>query len=694
MSKLDISQRVLNEAQRQAVLSSTAIRRAFQQGFIKSWAHIESRFQIIIPDSFKTLPFSYANLSLFCQAWEVNYAERLEKAREGTTTSRKILIDKDVTKFGNMELKPEQEGAFKAIREALLDNKSIKGAINDGVTGSGKTYLGTALIAYLICVKKILADPLISLKPHAVIIITPKKVIETWKRVIDSAGLGEYLLNRKIFVMGNGVLNTTFGDMYCDQEEDPNTGEVSYVWKPMLSPELLILDEAHNFTRKNSTRTNKVHALLRCKQRPKVLAMSATLAEKVNDGLTYCLLTDLTFNGQKITRDNFSSFARILDKNPHKPSIEGVKRLRGVLNNYIFSFPYIKPKFKAINQVWLVDFETQKQRAIYDRAFQDYIEVCKKVGKNTDFGKVHQYVALTIFRRTAEPLRAGPIAHRIAENFKRGDKATLVGTAYIDTIAEIMFLLKDKYNIDRKHVSIIWGGKREYHSEDLLSKEEIDAKLKQGLMSFIRDKDFIRKMKISLKYLEDAKFHGETAEEQVYRHTKLKELGMLGNQTENQQQVEIDNFQDGTTVINLFTLASGGVGLSFDKDKEWLLNREGIFTPVYNGKEFQQALGRDVRRCSLADAYNYICMLNGTVESEHVAPILDMKLKTSAVFSNRAFSLVELLEKPMEGKLVTLRDESTAVKDAEEDTNLVSDFEKKEDEDEEDDVEEVEDLLA
>lgn len=696
MKPIDISQRVLNEAERQATLASVQFRRAFQIGALKSWQQVEARFNIVIPDTFKALPWSAGNFFLFCDSWKLSFAERLRVARDGPAETKKIYVDKDVTTFGNMTLKPEQEGAFKAIVDSLIEKRAVKAAINDGLMGSGKTYLGVALIAYLINVKKILDNPLTKLKPHAVIIITPKKVMESWKRVIDKAGLGSYLNNRKIFVMGNGELNTQFGDMYCSEQEDPVTGEPSYIWNPMMAPELCILDECHNFIRPSSTRTKKIHALAQCKQRPKFLLLSATLAEKVNDGLTYCVLSDVVFNGMRISKDNFSQFARILDKNPQKPSIEGVKRLRGILENNIFSFPYVKPKHKAYNSVWLVDFESPRDQIIYNQAQERYLEVCRKVGKNTDFGKVHQYVALTNFRKTAEPLRVGPIAHRAAENFRLGNVATAIGTAYIETVAELMFRLKDKYGIERKDVSIIWGGKREYNPKDLLSKEEIDATLKKGLAFFIRDRDFVRKLKLSVKYMEDKEVHGETNEEQIYRHAKLKELRMLGKQSDNEQQCEIDNFQDGTTKILIFTLASGGVGLSFDKDKPELLPREGIFTPVYNGKEFQQALGRTVRRESIADAHQYICMLNGTVESQHVAPILDIKLKTSAVFSNRAFSLVDLLERPYseDGQPVRLRTDEEVAADTEKDETLVSDYGVKEDDEEDDDIEDAEDLIA
>lgn len=695
-SKADISARLLNEAARQSSLLASKMLNDYKRSGYKSWSEMEKRYDIAIPNQFKLAEFNFSNLSIFIRIWEQGSAARITAAREGTAPSVKIHVEHDVSSFGNLTLKPEQEGAFRAIRDALYINNTAKAAINNGGTGSGKTFLAVALMAWRIDSGHF-NTPVWALKPHWFIIITPKKVMEGWKRVIDSAGIGHLLLNRKILVMSNAELNTDFGSMYCDMEENEVTGESRYVWQPMLSPDTVFVDEAHNFIRPGSTRTLKLHALIYCKHRPKVILLSATMAEKVNDGLTYIIASDLSYNGQRITRDNFSFFARSIDSEPNKPNMDGVKRLAKFLAPNIFPFPYIKPKFKSSNRVWIVDFERDKDREIYASAFARYIEVCEKVGKNTEFSAYHKFVALGQFRKTAEPLRVPPMARRIADNYKSGTLATAVFTAYVETIAELVFRLTDTYHIPREHISLVWGGKREYKKEDLLSKDEIDSRLKAGFNSWMGDKDFVRKLKLSTKYLEDKVEHAESSEEQAYRHGKLKALGLLGKQRDNQAQIEIDNFQDGTTKIVICTLASGGVGLSFDRDKEHLLQREGILTPVYNGKEFQQGLGRLVRRSSLSGADQLICMLDGTVESEHVAPILDKKLRTSAVFSNRSFTLVDLLERPVTSGHTAehIRTKDEAAKDAENDDTLISDFAAKVevDDDETDAPESLEEIL-
>lgn len=690
MSALVSSPRVLKEAQRQATLTAMRMQTAYQQGLLRSWEDVEKRFSVKIGN--KSIPFNYTTFSTFRTTWQNSVQQRLDESTSVPRDSNRIAIDKDVSKFGSVTLYPEQEGVYKALRAALFTEKKVKAALNDGTMGSGKTYIAAALIAWLINEKKIFNDPMIALRPHPIIIFTPKGVVESWKRVLDAMGLSNYVKTRKIYVFSNGEFTTSIGDMFCSFNEDIATGEESLVWNPVLLPYFAVLDECHNFIRPSSIRTQKVLTMIQSRPRPITLFMSATPMEKVNDAYTFTIAADTEFMGVKVNKDTFKYFAGLLDKEPHKPNREAVKRLRAVLSPNIFSIPYVKPRFKAVNLVWTVDFLSDNHKAIYNTAHTRYLEACRKSGKNTSFGQFERFVALNNYRKTVEPLRAGHLAERGARNFFAGDKATAVGCAYKETVAECVFQWVDKYNIDRSQISIVWGGKRQYKTEDLLSKEEIDEIFRgRGFSELVADRKLLKRVRLTLRYLQDRHEHEENEEQQAHRQDRLRELGLLGKQGDNARQIEIDKFQDGSTRIVIFTLASGGIGLSFDRDKEILLPREGLFTPVYNGKEFQQVLGRLVRRASIADAYQYICMMKGTVEEFHVAPILDTKLKCIAEITNRNFDIIDLLaqEVPVE-KPITLRDEEQAAIDAANDDTIVTDFIGKKTDDEEEDDEEIE----
>lgn len=709
---MNISPAILKEVKRQAVMTAMKMQTYYQRNLLKSWADIEKHFSIEIDVRTKAQTFNYTTFSAFRTLWQNSAEARLEAATSKKEEVTKIKVDHEEIRFGNIKLFPEQTGCFKALRSAFIGpfsdgRKPIKAALQDGYMGSGKSFIGGALIADLVYNQGILKDPFIQMLPHPIMIFTPKGVVEHWKRVLESFGLGNYVRTRKIYVFSNGEFTTSLGDMFCVEEEDDITGESKLEWQPMLTPVMALLDECHNYIRPGSIRTRKVIAMFKAQKRllsrfptlkvkPFSLFMSATPMEKVNDARTFCVAVDTEFMGQKVNEESFNYFARTIDREPNKPNREAVKRLRSVLSPYIFSIPYVKPRYKAVNLVWTVDFQTEGHKKIYASAHQRYIDACRRSGKNTAWGQFEVFIELNNYRKTVEPLRAGHLAARAAENYHSGKLATAIGCAFKETVAEVIFQLVDRYRVPREHISLVWGGKRQYRTEDLLSKEEVDRLLRDGLDNLFKDRVLLKRLRTTLRFLQDQHEHEEDPEQQARRHTRLAELGLLGKQNDNARQVEIDRFQDGSSRICIFTLASGGVGLSFDRDKESLLPREGLFTPVYNGKEFQQVLGRLVRRASLADANQYICMMKGTVEEYHVAPILDSKLKCIAEITNRNFDIVDLLQRDAPAAAPThLRDLSEAEADAEKDDTIVTDFVSREEDDEEQDeeVESVEDLL-
>lgn len=692
--------RVLNEFKRQAELTAQRMTQFYQLRRLKSWEDIEKTFQISIDSVFKAKEFTYSNFSAFRELWKNSVEVRLQQqlSRKAPEVA-KIKVVKETSTFGEITLYPEQQGCYEAITDALFIGKTrpiIKVAIQEGVMGSGKTHIAAAVCNYLFDIKKILNDPMSMLKLHPVMIFTPKGVVETWRRILVRHGLGEYVNNRKIYIFSNGEFTASVGDTFCPLIEDPSTGETFFRWERFLTPDFVILDEYHNYIRPTSIRTKRILALGKAMSPRRMLLMSATPAEKVNDLRTFCILADTNFLDMKVDEESFSRFARALDKEPHRNNREGVKRARAAISSHIFSLPYVKPRFKAVNLVWLVDFISDAHKRIYKTAHDRYIEVCAKSGKNTSWGSFERFIELNNYRKTVEPLRAPHLAERAANNFRSGKLATAIGCAYKETVAEVVFQLVDRYNISRDNISIIWGGKRQYKTDDLLTREEIDSILKgqQGWQHLISDRQLLRRVRLTLKYLQDQFEHDEDANQQAHRHERLRELGLLGKQNDNTRQIEIDNFQDGTTKICIFTLASGGVGLSFDRDKEGLLPREGLFTPVYNGKEFQQVLGRLVRRASLSDANQYITMMRNTVEEFHVAPILDAKLKCIAEITNRSFDIIDLLQRQEPAEVAKLRDMVEAVSDAEKDDTIVTDFVAHKDEDDEKDDDDSDDTTT
>ena len=137
---------------------------------------------------------------------------------------------------------------------------------------------------------------------------------------------------------------------------------------------------------------------------------------------------------------------------------------------------------------------------------------------------------------------------------------------------------------------------------------------------------------------------GESTEERYARYDKLRELGMTGSQSADQRWREIQRFQTGITKICIFTLASGGVGLSLDQSKPELWKRELIAGLCLSGPEFAQVLGRLVRRGTMPGYVDqYIALMRDTVESAVLQPIIVRKLGNIKELASKGINPSEVI---------------------------------------------------
>lgn len=693
--------RILKEAKRQAIMLSNRIKTYHQQDRIKSWPALESLLKLRVPQHFKELPFTWANvcggISSFCTYWENSYELRLKASldtKEGAAIAPKVKSISAVSTFGTFTLHAEQEGVYQSIFKAFfpLDSKATPpehGILQDGYPGLGKTIIAAAVVAKLF-ESKLLERPEYILTLQPVLIFCPKTLVVHWTRTLEGFGLGEYLRKGRIKVYSDSLFLTEFGKTYVENIEDFYTNEEELKWHPALVPLLVILDESHRYNNKKSYRTRCMEALYKRSKRVRWLHLSATPGEKVNDMYLFTITTRKNLLGTYVEPDTFKYFSQLVTPRPDKAVKEAMKKYRKVLSlsGNIISAPYIKPKHKAINVLELCDFSGPADEQIYNKAIFNYIEACKKMGKSSTWGKFRRNVELMILKKSVEPLRAHHIAQRCADNFNSGSFATAVGTEFKDTIVDVAFLLTDKYSIGREHISIIWGGKKAYNKELLIPTQEMESLMHNPgkLMSLLVDKRFRHKFANSIRYQQDQVAHSETLDEQDTRHYRLAALDLLGTQSLIKRQLEIDNFQDGTTKIVLFTAATGGMGLSLDKHMPSLLPREGLFSMGYSGKIFKQLLGRLVRRNSIADAIQRICAMRNTVEHWFLAPLIDRKLKCIAelVSSDLDIDIESLMAEQAPSKDYAAMDLEQAILAAQEDNTIVGELVKIDDENEDD----------
>lgn len=659
------NKRALNSARQAAAQQAGKCLAIYKTGRCKSWAELERFSGIIIPDGFKANTLNYANVRAFAEFWQAGFEARLQLATKqadavGNAVPKRIsLSGVQGRQVGGWTLAPEQEHVVRTITDSLFTKNETNAILQDGGTGSGKTIMAIGVIDHVIQNK---LDQIDGCFLYGILIITKPAIMVAWERAITKAGYA-HLLGNRILITSYSQLSASFGNVLLTRSIDPVTDKEIIKWNPGLEPYLVILDESHCANNEGSQQTTAIRTLLNtCVRKPKVCFFSATPLVTVDSAKTLCLFCEAEYNGVRATDKNWSMFAGTICRRPNKPNAEAAKRLRGILSKNIVSLPYVKWPHRAINSVMIVDFENPADEVLYANAYVTYQEMCKKAGKNSEHGTMTHYVALGQFRKTVEPLRVPAILRMVLHDIEHG-YAPVVGFAFRESVQRLVFSLVEK-GIPRDKISIIWGGKRALDESKCLKDDEIDQLLKD-IASGDFDPVMHRRLQETIDFKTDKIMNRDADEEaQRIRLAKLEEYRLTGSQSKSQRQEEIDKFQSGESIICIFTLPAGGVGLSLDHAIESTRPRRGYFTPTYNPVEVKQALGRCERRFTLSDTEQFIVMMRNTVEETHVAPKLDAKLQCIAQVTNTSWDMGQLMQHPAMGKV---RDRVKVLEDSDKD---------------------------
>lgn len=690
---MELSTRVLNQAKENAARLVAKAIVLYCNTDTKSWDKLEAKLGIKFPEAQKLLPCTRQTLDVWGGWYKTSVKQRLEEGlltaagdlanKEKAQVSRIKDIDKsNLTRLSPaISLLPEQEVVYQAmLRDVVLERK-VRAALQDGKTGSGKTYVAVALAKYIL--ENNLHKQANGFYHYGTImVLTPKTVMEAWSRLFEDVGLG-HLLGSTIVVSCYSQLSATYGKMFLIEKVDPYTDKVTYTWNPALVPFALFLDECHRLNNDTIQTKAIIAALTTVKNPPLSFWFSATPFVTVNNTRAFAIATGARLLDMTITPDNFTTFARLICAEPGKKNLAAAKRLREIFGKYIYSMPYVKWPHKAINSVILVPFESEADREHVNLAYERYLEKCEKLGKNTNFGSFEKCVALGQLCLAVEPVRANQIARLCHIDIQSGKIAPVVGCVYRNTLIKLVFKLIE-YGYKREEISIIWGGKEELKTSLILEGDELKA-----LMAKVHSGEYqltkydIKRITTTLEFRESKLSYQETDNEETKRrHQLLVEYGLTGLQNANKRQMEIDKFQNGESRVCIFTLAAGGVGLSLDHNKPNLLPRKGYFTPTFSGPIFKQALGRLVRRMTLSDTYQYIVGMAGSVEETYVMPKLDETLKCINTITDSTIDLIDF-DRAVEVKH-TLRSIEQAIKDADNPDSQVQDLDDRDEEDMED----------
>jgi len=670
MAEIKAPQSTIAAWENKAARVARQIELNFRNCKARNWADYEHLIPDIDPALLpRQLEFNLSTVFGFAGSYKKLFVDAQNARLANTSNTDKHTIAKvPGRKYGLYTLEPDQQGVVDEIVKDLFTTPKHYAAANDGKPGVGKTPTAGGIIAeyfrLLETPKGAELDPFYFMRPHNVIVITPKNVVHQYKKELRNMGLGRMLDTHKILIVNPQFFTSKAGQAHLRLVENPVTLKSEWSVTKIMCPGLLIVDESHKLNNPGAAISQAVLSIIEQSDITRVVCFSGTPWQKVNDTYFFARCVGRIGEYSITSLQDFNAFAKNLDETPHIANVAACKRTRATLEPYIYSFPYVKWPHKAINAIQLVDFESDQDKTTYLKAHDTYLETCRKVGRNTKFGRHQENVAMMIFRKTVEPLRAPFIARQILKNFRSGDKSTIVGCAFKQTITRTMFMLAEA-GLSRDQVSIIWGGTKRLDPKYILPDAQLDPLILDPNLPIrmAEDRELRKAITTTLLFKEDAAFNNDTPEQQAYRHRRLHELRLIHAQSEESRQQEIDAYQDGKTAACLFTLAAGGTGLSLDQSRPHVLPREGYFTPVYNGAEAAQALCRAIRRKSLADVYQFILMMRGTVEQYHVLPVFQRKLACIGEITNRSTDFAGLLanevtehDTKVVTKLLTLRE--------------------------------------
>jgi hypothetical protein len=102
-------------------------------------------------------------------------------------------------------------------------------------------------------------------------------------------------------------------------------------------------------------------------------------------------------------------------------------------------------------------------------------------------------------------------------------------------------------------------------------------------------------------------------------HDRISHI--VGGQTPTKREGQRQRFQQGEADILLFTMRSGGVGLSLHHDRKEARPRHIIIPPTWSAIDLVQALGRGHRITSISDTTQEVVWYRDTIEEKVCAKV-------------------------------------------------------------------------
>ena len=628
------------------------------------WEFLQKELSLsVIP----TIKLDYATLLGFLQGW-VNAAparqqkESLRLAEELALREKRTYTAIDIKLPNGLDFKPQQKKAIGALLEVLY-NQNLNGALVPLGTGKGKSWIAAGLALWL---QK--HDPskfcnFLGLFPP-ILIITKKSVVLDFRDTLKKLGLESVGLAVDVWSY-NEVFSAKNRNFFKEEVVNifgQDTKVIRFNLPSQAAPRLIILDECQEIKKEKSKRTKYLDAFL---QFPDIkwVFTSATPAVTVWDTMFMTLAMRLNYGARPLTRETFPEFARTLTlgADPRGANAAALERWGAAIGDRFVKPPGDPQKVKALNRVKLFEITDPINQNMLKNAMKNYLESLERTGRSIDpQGQV--MVAFMVMARAAELATVDTWVADTIEAHRQG-YAPVIAIRFVETLKELVMKLCDSEyfkskNLTQKKISLIWGGNREIKLEDLLPENRAaEIAVKMG-MWILDNPDEARKPKADdigitkeefrafhkgIKYTSERIFREMTKDAFAMRNEKLREM-KLHNQNQKERHDNVQAFLNGETEFCIYTLSSGGTGISLDHRYIHTKPRKVMSTMTYWAEEFAQALGRCVRITTLTDTTQEIYVPEGTILSDHMAPKLAQKLKSVDAIGSSNVDLAGELE--------------------------------------------------
>jgi hypothetical protein len=666
------------------------------------WEFLQRELNLATIPSIK---LDYATLLGFLQGW-VNQAplrqqrEAIRLAEEAALREKRTYSTIDIKLPNGLDFKPQQKKAIAALLDVLYKD-NLNGALVPLGTGKGKSWIAAGLALWL---QK--HDPqkfcnFLGLFPP-ILIITKKSVVLDFRDTLKKLGLESVGLAVDVWSY-NEVFSTKNKNFFKEETTEifgQSTKVIRFNLPEQAAPRLIILDECQEIKKEKSKRTKYLEAFL---QFPSIkwVFTSATPAVTVWDTMFMTLAMGVTYGARHVSRETFPEFARTLTlgADPRQANAAALERWGAAIGDRFVKPPGDPQKVKALNKVKLFEITDEANKNMLKNAMKNYLEALERTGRSIDpQGQV--MVAFMVMARAAELATVDTWVADAIHAHQNG-YAPVIAIRFVETLKElVMKLCESEYfkskNLTKQKISLIWGGNREIKPEELLPETraaEIAAKMGMWILDNPDEarkpkaddigitKEEFRSFHKGIKYTSERIFREMTKDAFAARNEKLREM-KLHNQNQKERHENVQDFLNGATEFCIYTLSSGGTGISLDHRYAHTRPRDVMSTMTYWAEEFAQALGRCVRITTLTDTRQSIYVPEGTILSDHMAPKLARKLKSVDAIGSSNVDLAGELEK-------ALRDKATVIKLTAEDLTASESSGVVEVEEEDDDEEEL-----